>query len=176
MSILSSFQSPIWVRISLSVGKPTCAVMRLTCRFFPSVIISLIHEVGMSFLNLTGGFRSHNQLGSSIIIASALTVLVSAIESRIVCRSEDHPVSWFLRRLALLIRPNSVGPKELNKKLEMDVHWKEGIAALDMLLFWVLLQADAKKRQGTFITLFAAISSGIGLYLVSGNWRQILSG
>ena len=67
-----------------------------------------------------------------------LTVLVSAIESRIVCRSEDHPVSWFLRRLALLIRPNSVGPKELNKKLEMDVHWKEGIAALDMLLFWVL--------------------------------------
>jgi hypothetical protein len=67
-----------------------------------------------------------------------LTVLVSAIESRIVCRSEDHPISWFLRRLALLIRPNSVGPKELNKKLEMDVHWKEGIAALDMLLFWVL--------------------------------------
>ena len=67
-----------------------------------------------------------------------LTVLVSAIESRIVCRSEDHPASWFLRRLALLIRPNSVRPKELKEKFEMDVHWKEGIAALDMLLFCVL--------------------------------------
>jgi hypothetical protein len=38
----------------------------------------------------------------------------------------------------LLIRPNRVRPKELKEKLEMDVHWKEGIAALDMLLFWVL--------------------------------------
>ena len=43
-------------RISLRVGKPTFAVIRLTWRLRPSRIVNSIHEVGMFFRVLIGGF------------------------------------------------------------------------------------------------------------------------
>ena len=45
-------------RIRRRVGKPTAAVIFRTCRFFPSVRIRLIQEVGIFFLKRMGGFLS----------------------------------------------------------------------------------------------------------------------
>ena len=60
--------------INLKVGKPTAAVILLTCLFFPSVSVSDSHEVGMFFLNLIGGILAGTD--GSFIIMLALDVCV----------------------------------------------------------------------------------------------------
>jgi hypothetical protein len=54
-------------RISRSVGQPTSAVIRRTCRFFPSVSTISIHVSGIDFLTRMGGSRGGTSgLGSRI--------------------------------------------------------------------------------------------------------------
>lgn len=66
------------------------------------------------------------------------TVLVSAVQSRFVSRSDDKPVTSWLQRLTLIgrskVKPNAV--KKMNI-VEEKVNWKSGMAALDVLFFWL---------------------------------------
>lgn len=55
-------------RTNLKVGKPTDEVIFLTCLFLPSVNVILIHEVGIDFLNLTGGSLKGNNGSSSMML------------------------------------------------------------------------------------------------------------
>jgi len=50
---------PIRTRINLSVGNPTAAVIRLTCRFFPSMSCNSSQLVGIACLKRTGGSRGN---------------------------------------------------------------------------------------------------------------------
>ena len=59
----SRCHDPMDTRMSRSVGKPTAAVMRRTCRFFPSVSVNSIHESGTVSLVRMGGVRG-GQVGS----------------------------------------------------------------------------------------------------------------
>src|SRR5699024_2769158 len=58
---------PILKRIKRRVGWPTAAVMRLTWRFLPSLIVSFNQVVGMFFRSRIGGWRSHNQGGTATL-------------------------------------------------------------------------------------------------------------
>ncbi|CAC5388592.1 unnamed protein product [Mytilus coruscus] len=66
------------------------------------------------------------------------TVLVSAVQSRFVSRSDDKPVTSWLIRLTLIgrskVKSNAV---EMVNIGEDKVNWKSGIAALDVLFFWL---------------------------------------
>ena len=61
-----------------------------------------------------------------------LTVLISAVQSRIVCRPEDKPLSSWVHKLATCMRRPKIGPQKndsTEKRNEQDIVWKDFIAA-----------------------------------------------
>ena len=64
-------QGPTAWRISRSVGSPTAAVIRRTCRLRPSVSVSSSQAVGIALRTRIGGSRGHSPAGSGIDRASA---------------------------------------------------------------------------------------------------------
>src|SRR5690348_16997132 len=59
-----SAYSPICMRISRNVGRPTAAVIRRTCRLRPSRRVSSIQESGTDLRKRTGGSRGQSQAGA----------------------------------------------------------------------------------------------------------------
>ncbi|MEY2920945.1 MAG: hypothetical protein RL261_2250, partial [Pseudomonadota bacterium] len=57
--------------MSRSVGKPTAAVIRRTCRFRPSLNSTSIHAVGIALRLRIGGSRGHSPSGSAMTRAGA---------------------------------------------------------------------------------------------------------
>ncbi len=66
-----SAYGPIDTRISRSVGCPTAAVMRRTCRLRPSRIPISIHDVGIAARYRIGGSRGQSRGGASMSRARA---------------------------------------------------------------------------------------------------------
>lgn len=66
-----------------------------------------------------------------------ITVLISSIESRVVGRSNDQPVAWYLRQIAIKCRRPRVALTD--EKINTNASWKDGIDAIDSCLFWCLL-------------------------------------
>ena len=66
--------SPTLILIRRSVGNPTAAVIRRTCRFLPSLIVSLIQLVGIDLRTRIGGWRSQRAPGSVATARAGLVI------------------------------------------------------------------------------------------------------
>gem|GEM_PF-4647043 len=59
--ILGNLRFPNRTRTKRKVGNPTFAVIRRTCRFFPSVKVKEIQVSGIDFRTRIGGLRSGSE-------------------------------------------------------------------------------------------------------------------